>query len=502
LKVGEGPLPVIKVHGSVEEPDSMVDTLRQRLRGRPEALERAVGDLMKRHHVLFAGFSGADLAYDEDYLGLRAAAAQNRGFTCLVRPGTQASPAMVSLQAAWGEGARFQEAMLPEWFGGLLHELGAEPSPGMVADAVDRKPALAAHADAWSTSIGHMVAVSIMSELLESTGRGDLAYKVLVSTYNSGGELRDPGAKGYFRYNYQLGRRLLDRGEFEFPIDSLRRRQAEREPLLSRFHASDCYQCLQRGQAGDFADAHIAVAWYETLRGYPQAGAERLRHIRNAAQEAGFPLPFVDSCRTLAMVYEILMHYADALDWLERAYAVARSAGDEPRRARICAELARFFAMKGRFGEAHEKLVEAQAIVDRLEIRIARFDVWAAEGSVLVEERRPSEALEKLRWAMDGYREAGLRPALLRTMIDAGYTSFQLQDQPLFDHVQDHIFGLADSFPGYSPLVALMMARLMRGTGNSGESDKFVEETKRLAGLYQNPGAAEEADLLAARRSE
>ncbi|HSF58514.1 MAG TPA: SIR2 family protein, partial [Candidatus Binatia bacterium] len=85
------PLPVIKVHGSGEVPESTVDTLRQRIKGRPEALERAIRALLSRHHVLFAGFSGADLAYDEGYLGLRAAAAENRSFTCLLRPGDKRS---------------------------------------------------------------------------------------------------------------------------------------------------------------------------------------------------------------------------------------------------------------------------------------------------------------------------------------------------------------------------------------------------------------------------
>ena len=65
----------------------MVDTMRQRLMGRPEGLERALIDLMAENHVLFAGFSGADLAHDPGYLGLRAAAERNQGFTCLVRPG-------------------------------------------------------------------------------------------------------------------------------------------------------------------------------------------------------------------------------------------------------------------------------------------------------------------------------------------------------------------------------------------------------------------------------
>lgn len=47
------------------------------------------------------------------------------------------------------------------------------------AEDVDRMPALRAQADAWSYSLGHMVAVAILAELLESSGRPDLAYEVL-----------------------------------------------------------------------------------------------------------------------------------------------------------------------------------------------------------------------------------------------------------------------------------------------------------------------------------
>src|SRR5215467_11472435 len=52
-QIDEGPLAIIKVHGSVKDLDSMVDTLRQRLMGRPECLERGLIELLKRHHVLF-----------------------------------------------------------------------------------------------------------------------------------------------------------------------------------------------------------------------------------------------------------------------------------------------------------------------------------------------------------------------------------------------------------------------------------------------------------------
>jgi hypothetical protein len=40
---------VVKVHGTVEAPESMVDTLQQRVRGRPEALNGALQRLMVRY---------------------------------------------------------------------------------------------------------------------------------------------------------------------------------------------------------------------------------------------------------------------------------------------------------------------------------------------------------------------------------------------------------------------------------------------------------------------
>ena len=156
----------------------------------------------------------------------------------------------------------------------------------------------------------------------------------------------------------------------------------------------------------------------------------------------------MDACRTLAMIYEILMHYADGLEWLELAHKYARQLGDEPRRARVCAEMARFLAMKGRFGEAHERITEGQAIAERLDLRIARMELWSAEGSVLVEERRGQEAKEKLDSAITAMKEAGFHPALLRTMLDAGYASYQIKDQVSLDRVQDKIYDLAGHISG------------------------------------------------------
>ena len=497
--VGKTPLAIIKVHGSVDDLESMVDTLRQRLMGRPEALERGLTELLKRHHVLFVGFSGADLAYDEHYLGLRAAAEANRGFTCLLRPGDKPTAGMASLKKAWGDNARYAEGELPGWLGGLLAALHlSEPMLAVNTAPSDRIAELRTHADRWSNSLGHMLAVAIMAELLESSGRPELAYQLLIKTYNSAGEIRDPEAPGYARYNYQLGRRLLEHGNFDCRVDPYHGRKARREGY-DPFTANDCFQCLHRGMSGNFADAIIAMGLYEALRGYPETGAERLRSIRRQAQDRGAILPFVDTCRTLAIVYEILMKYSDGLEWLELAHKYSRRIGDEPRRARVCAELARFLAAKERVQEAHDRLREGNTIAQRLDLRLARMELWSAEASVLVEERRGVEAKAVIEGVVPALREAGFRPLLLRTLIDGGYASYQTQDQGLLDRVHDEIYDLADSYPSYAPLVALMNARLATGTGDAESARRNAQEAKRLGQLFQNPAVIEQATLLGAK---
>jgi hypothetical protein len=81
-------------------------------------------------------------------------------------------------------------------------------------------------------------------------------------------------------------------------------------------------------------------------------------------------------------------------------------------------------------------------------------------------------------------------------LIDAGYASYQTQDQALIDRVQDEIYDLADTYPGYAPVIALMFARVATRTGDVESARRFAQKAKRLGGLYQNPGVVEEASIL------
>ena len=492
----DGPFPVIKPHGSVESPDSMVDTLRQRLSERPAGLEQALVDLMSHNHVLFAGFSGADLAYDPNYLGLRRAAADNQGFTCLVRPG-DAAVNMRALADDWGPSAALVEGALPEWIVALA---GSAPTSSVAA--VDRSPAIAAHAAAWASSLGEMVTVSVMAGLLESSGREELAFDLLRRTLRSTSPRRSMDEPGYATFNYQVGHRLLERGTFDYGIDTQQGRKVARvneqgEFTYSPFTANDCFQCLHR--SSEFVRGHVDLGLYHTYWGMPQDGAEMIRAARQQAIDQRSVATFIDACAALAVVYEILMQYADALDWLEHAYRLTRSWGDEPRRARVCAELARFYAVKQRYDEAHERVAEGLVIADRLSLGDTRLRLLSAQGSVLVEQRRTAEALAALTAAADGLRRLGRRPALTRTLIDLGYAQFQAQDWAAMESATDELIDVTDILVGYRPLLCLMRTRFALWLGQADDARFWIEQTETAARRYQNPGVEEEVTLLAGR---
>src|SRR5262249_25471998 len=124
----DGLLPIIKAHGTVTEPSSMVDTLAQRVAGRPKALMQAIHTLLQHAPCLVLGFSGADLASDPDYLSLRPAAEGGVALTVLVRPGTEPLEPMRELVAMWGTRSAFVTGALPQWLLALRDALGATPA--------------------------------------------------------------------------------------------------------------------------------------------------------------------------------------------------------------------------------------------------------------------------------------------------------------------------------------------------------------------------------------
>lgn len=95
-------IPIIKIHGCCSSPESMVDTRKQRLKGRARSLERALASLLRERTLLFAGFSGADFDDNPNYLGFSDAASFARGFTFLHQPNSHVRNSIRKLAALYG----------------------------------------------------------------------------------------------------------------------------------------------------------------------------------------------------------------------------------------------------------------------------------------------------------------------------------------------------------------------------------------------------------------
>jgi tetratricopeptide (TPR) repeat protein len=132
-------IPVIKIHGCCSAPASMVDTRQQRLRGRSQALNSCLLQLLNNHYFIYGGFSGADLDHDENYLGLRKAARSAKGFTYLHLPASPVRSSMLSLIAAYDSKAQAVATDPAIYLQELLQQTANSPEP-FVAPAIPTTP--------------------------------------------------------------------------------------------------------------------------------------------------------------------------------------------------------------------------------------------------------------------------------------------------------------------------------------------------------------------------
>jgi len=138
---------LLKIHGSVEDAATLIDTLAQRKRGFPLPVIECIRDLLHFGRWLFLGFSGLDLEADPNYLSLAAQSCTARGFSWFVRQGTEAKTAVVRLTKLYGERAEIIHGELPAWLldfaSGLAPDAPSQiaghlaPAPKSSADPLD-----------------------------------------------------------------------------------------------------------------------------------------------------------------------------------------------------------------------------------------------------------------------------------------------------------------------------------------------------------------------------
>jgi tetratricopeptide (TPR) repeat protein len=346
------PCLLLKLHGTADQPGTLIDTLFQRKVGFPASTSDCVRHLLKTSHWLFMGYSGADLEADPNYLFLRGDAETAAGFTWLVRDGSTPPSAVTATAAHYGKKAAFTYGVLPDFLRPLLSGL---PRPEVAEVDVQRRQKEAAEritqtALAWTNQRGGLWCSMVVSDLLEAYGDGAIAHKFLEDLTMRIPE-RDRGGREYAAVCDTLGLSFGRRGDFDQAITWHRQALAtgKGSPDWTGVGAS----------LGNIGNTHERRGdWLEAIACY----REELEIYEQHAFKSGW----ARATMSLANAYYRLGDVESALSYFQKALGAFQDLGDEAGRATVLNNLSNVFLHVGQPSEARAAQDESLKIRSRL----------------------------------------------------------------------------------------------------------------------------------------
>jgi hypothetical protein len=517
-------IPVIKIHGSIEDPASLVDTLRQRVAGRPEPLLQAIRALLRQHPWLYLGFSGADFSYDPHYLGILDAADDAKGFVFLTREGRSPHEGVRRLAEAYGSGkAQIVQGNLVTWLTETF-ELHEEAQPPSVGTSVTGQPlqGVRDRIRAWTEELGPIAVVNILQSMLKTSSLERHAHWLLRKTWKSYRTPQDLGNRSYARFNYNYGLSLLEAGYISNPVPL-----AEDMTNLSEWkeHADqNAYEFLARSyRLTRMPAAGAQLASVLAYRGQVGKALAIAGAVLDEVLTGQDPIGTCDVAVASAAVYDLVQMFRAPIELLRTCLGIATDTGDEPRRAIICACLGRFLTYSGDHEEADRFLSEAETVGRRLDLpdvdlhaRAAR-GLWLADSAVSANEavRTLQEVIDNLHSQSDiplftkiDLAEAdgtprvfkARHPLLCRVLLDLNRAAMIDGHERVMNETLDELDELATQvFVGYCPHYYLSYAQCLLLWGKQdapAEVRQLIARARVIGEQTENPWVASAADHL------
>jgi hypothetical protein len=514
-------LPVIKIHGSIEDATSLIDTLRQRLVGRPESLMKALQILLGRHPWVFLGFSGADFSYDRHYLGILDAAADAKGFVFVAREGAKIQEGVSHLQQAYGaEKATIIRGNLSTWLAETFAL--AAPSPTMAGTRGDNGTLqrVKDRIRDWTKQLGPMAIVNILYSMLKSSGMEADALWLLRKTWKSYRSPEDTQGKSYDRYNYNYGMALLEAGFIRNPMAL-----AEDKSNLMEWkeHADqNAYEYFARSyNSGKLLAAGGQLAALLAYRGEVGRAIELACTVTEAAIAQNADLELCDIGIASTVIYDIVQLFGPPIVQFRQCLDIAKRLGDEPRRAMLCAQLGRFLTYKGQFDEADESIQEAERVAQMLDIQPVLLASKAAKGLWLSYSGTSAEsAVQTLREVVDTVHALdgvplftkidvmqpesaptaikGRHPILCRILLDLNRAACLAGDAAVINQTLDELDELvADVFLGDCPHYYLSYAQCLLTHGDDDQRKlipDLIRRARQVGEASRNPWVPQAAN--------
>jgi len=454
-------VPVIKVHGSVERRETLVDTLRQRVQGRPAVLETTLAGLFSKHAVLIVGFSGADLGYDPHYLGLRKGAKQCPSLTVIQRPGEEPKPGLVDLVEVGEDRARWAEGELP---GCLVSVVRALKSPArLVTSEYDvemdypglRQEALrSVVASTWASSISPVQATVVLASIARAAGSEDAAFRLLTGTmpfHLRAGLHADPALT---RQVTMMGGILTEACHVDGSLSG------------KRFAGDAALTLLTAKELKRDAETLAWIALGYGLCGCTtESDSTALAALKESRDTFTPPLRSDVIC-LLARIWALSERWSPAyVETLRQTYQLMTDWGDEPRRARVGGHLARFLIEMGQIEEATEVLIDSQRVVVRLQLAVLANEILVVIGRLHLAEKRLNEAFQALNSACGHFQKSGQNLRLMEALLPLGEAAALLGDQEVLQRVSAGFDDLLPLVPGMALPQTSSRVRLLCAAG-------------------------------------
>lgn len=497
LENGSAPaaIPVIKVHGSVDRTPTMVDTLRQRVLGRPKALEAALARLFRHHAVLVVGFSGADLAYDPQYLSLREGAAGSPSFTVVNHEGDTPIAALADLVASAGAQARIVDGTLPECVIAAARALG-EGGPLLVPewDTEMEFPGMRIATlpseirRAWGQSLSPVRAAVVLASIAEAAGSSDAAFRLLVRAmpYHLKANLHDDPALP--KHLCMIAATLIEacHVDDELSVGAFDGGSAALTVLSGSLKGKPLLD------AESLALRALALALCgEALH----ADAASLAALE-ASREEFTPTVRADTICALARTWTLDERWSPAyVEALRQTYELMFDWGDEPRRARVGAALARFLVEAGHLDDAEAILVDCQRVERRLNLPLIGNELVATGGRLYLATERHDKALSALASACRHYEDGQHSLRLAETLLPLSEAAAAVGDADVLGQAVSRFDGLLPLVPGMALPRAASRVRVLCSLGELEEAREIVRELvafgERWGGHPWVPGLAD-----------
>ena len=402
------PCSILKLHGSAEDPATLVDTLSQRKRGFAPEVSACVRYLLRYGHWLFLGYSGADLMADENYLFLKPDASEAQGFTWLLQTGEKPVAALSATLAAYGNRAEIVHSKLPDWLTQFSEPLlpdtvpGATILSGLAIDDTRQKAEekVADYARAWAASERLDRNVLVFADLLRAVGEPASALDLLQRLYDT-----RPADE----------RRT---GHFGVVLDALANAYEE----ASRLEEATALfkQALEIYDPAAAEEQHLG-AMNNLALVYEKRG-QRLDALRVFEQVLAFAEKIDKAASRAVALHNIAMirHFLGQDEEAERLYLqeleIVRTLGDENARAIALNNLGELEVSRQQFARAVEYLNEALSIRDRIGDDLGAARTRANLANAYLRQGEYEPAFERYEQSLDVFRRFGDRIEFARTL--------------------------------------------------------------------------------------